>query len=408
MLFLASFRIALQALALNKVRTVLTTLGITIGVFAVVLLVSAGRGVENYIVELFTAAGTNVLIVIPGQLAAGGTGGSLTEADARLINDPFVIDNVEDVVSEAFTNVYATRGSKSLSVDLMGIWPNHKEVRGWVHTEGNYISHSDIDNRSRVALIGRGTYDRLWEAGEYPIGTTIKLDNKAFVVIGVMEEMSAGMFGDFNDSVFIPFTTLQDRMIRNKTVSGEYRADAIVVKVNDEENMPAVQTQIEELLREKHRILYFEEDDFSVISMADFLAIFKNVTNALTIFLGLVSAISLLVGGVGIMNIMLVSVTERTKEIGLRKAIGAQPSTILSQFIVEALSISLLGGLVGVGLAALAVIGVNRSEAGLAVQVGINAVILGVGFCAAVGLLFGFYPALRASRLKPIDALRYQ
>ncbi len=408
MLLIASIRIAIRALALNKVRTMLTMLGIMIGVFAVVLLVSAGRGVERYVVEMFTAAGTNVLFVLPGQLAEGGTGGSLTVADARLINDPFLIDHVEDVAAEAYTAVYATRGSKSLRVDLMGIWPNHKEVRGWEHVEGNYIAQADMDNRARVALIGQGTFERLWEAGEYPIGSTIKLDNKAFVVIGVMEEMSAGMFGDFNDSVFIPFTTLQDRMIRNKTVSGEYKADAIVVKVDDEANMPAAQTQIEELLREKHRIKYFEEDDFAVISMADFLSIFRNVTSALTIFLGLVSAISLLVGGVGIMNIMLVSVTERTKEIGLRKAIGARPGTILSQFIVEALAISLLGGLVGVGLAALAVIGLNNSDAGLSVQIGVYAVILGVGFCAVVGLLFGFYPALRASRLKPIDALRYQ
>lgn len=408
MLLIASIRIALQALALNKVRTLLTMLGITIGVFAVVLLVSAGRGVERYVVEMFTAAGTNALFVLPGQLAEGGTGGNLTVADARLINDPFLIDHVEDVVAEAYTAVYATRGAKSLRVDLMGIWPNHKNVRGWEQVEGSYIVQSDMDNRSRVALIGQGTFERLWEAGEYPIGSTIKLDNKAFVVIGVMEEMSYGMFGDFNDSVFIPFTTLQDRMIRNKTVSGEYKADAIVVKVDDEANMPAVQLQIEELLRERHRIKYFEDDDFSVISMTDFLSIFRNVTSALTIFLGLVSAISLLVGGVGIMNIMLVSVTERTKEIGLRKAIGARPSTILSQFIVEALSISLLGGLVGVGLASLAVLGLNNSDAGLSVQIGVYAVILGVGFCAVVGLLFGFYPALRASRLKPIDALRYQ
>ncbi len=408
MLLLSSIRIALRALAINKVRTLLTMLGITIGVFAVVLLISAGRGVERYVVELFTAAGTNVLIVLPGQLAEGGSGGNLTVTDARLINDPFLVDNVEDVVAETVTNVYATRGSKSLRVDLMGIWPNHKNVRGWEQVEGNYIVQQDIDNRVRVALIGQGTFERLWEAGEYPIGSTIKLDNKTFEVIGVMEEMSAGMFGNFNDSVFVPFTTLQDRMIRNKTVSGEYKADVVVVKVNDEKNLRATQIQIEDLLRERHRIKYFEEDDFSVLNMADFLSIFQNITSALTIFLGLVSAISLLVGGVGIMNIMLVSVTERTKEIGLRKAIGARPGTILSQFIVESLFIAFLGGLVGVGLAALAVAGLNNSGAGLSVQVGVNAVMLGVGFCAAVGLLFGFYPALRASRLKPIDALRYQ
>ena len=313
-------------------------------------------------------------------------------------------------MAETVTNVYATRGSKSLRVDLMGIWPNHKNVRGWEQVEGNYIVQQDIDNRVRVALIGQGTFERLWEAGEYPIGSTIKLDNKTFEVIGVMEEMSAGMFGNFNDSVFVPFTTLQDRMIRNKTVSRRIQGRCGCGQGQRREKIwRATQIQIEDLLRERHRIKYFEEDDFSVLNMADFLSIFQNITSALTIFLGLVSAISLLVGGVGIMNIMLVSVTERTsKEIGLRKAIGARPGTIPSQFIVESLFIAFLGGLVGVGLAALAVAGLNNSGAGLSVQVGVNAVMLGVGFCAAVGLLFGFYPALRASRLKPIDALRYQ
>ena len=404
----ASLQIALKALAANKLRSLLTMLGIIIGVFAVVLLVSTGRGVQQYVSDIFMQAGTNVLFVIPGALDESGAPGQLTQGDAQAIRDPFNVDHVDSVVTELNAQVIATRGANALRVTLMGIWPEHAYVRGWEAVSGSYLAPQDMDNRARVAMLGQGAYARLYEAGDYPIGSFIKVDNKSFEVIGIMEEMSAGMFGDLNDSVFIPFTTMQDRILRRKTVSGEYLADVIVVKVDAEDNMPAVQVQIEELLRQTHRLKYFEGDDFSVISMSDFLNIFQGVTQALTAFLGIVSAISLVVGGIGIMNIMLVSVTERTREIGLRKAIGARPGTIMWQFIVEALAISLLGGLVGVGMVTLAVLGLNQTVPQFTVSLEWNAIVMGVGFCAAVGLVFGFYPAFRASRLKPIEALRYQ
>lgn len=406
---LTSVLIALRALAANRVRSFLTMLGIIIGVFAVVVLVSVGEGVENYVVNVFQVAGTNNLWVVAGAIEDEGAGvGELTLADARAIENPFNVDGVKAVATENRASRIATRGGESLEVDVLGIWPQHQITANWFVTEGNFITDRDIDERARVAIIGTGTAQNLFETDEYPIGSYIKVDNRSFEVIGIMKEISGGIFGDFNDTVYLPFTTMQDRIARQKTVSGEYLVGSIIVHMHDADMLDQAQVQIEELLRDRHRITFNEDDDFTVINQQDILSVFGGITAALTIFLGLVSAISLLVGGVGIMNIMLVSVTERTREIGLRKAVGARRGTILTQFIVESLTLAVLGGLIGVGLAGLGIIVVNNSLAGLDVGLGVDAVLLGVGFCAAIGAAFGIYPAWRASRLNPIQALRHE
>ncbi len=406
---LTSVLIALRALAANRIRSFLTMLGIIIGVFAVVVLVSVGEGVENYVVNVFQVAGTNNLWVVPGALEDEGAGvGELTLADARAIENPFNVSGVKAVATENRASRIATRGGESLEVDVLGIWPAHQITANWFVTEGSFITDRDIDERARVAIIGTGTAQDLFEPDEYPIGSYIKVDNRSFEVIGIMKEISGGVFGDFNDTVYLPFTTMQDRIARRKTVSGEYLVGTIIVHMHDADMLDQAQVQIEELMRERHRITFNEDDDFTVINQQDILSVFGGITAALTIFLGLVSAISLLVGGVGIMNIMLVSVTERTREIGLRKAVGARRGTILTQFIVESLALAVLGGLIGVGLAGLGIIVVNNSLAGLDVGLGVDAVLLGVGFCAAIGAAFGIYPAWRASRLNPIQALRHE
>lgn len=406
---LTSVLIALRALAANRIRSFLTMLGIIIGVFAVVVLVSVGEGVENYVVNVFQVAGTNNLWVVAGAIEDEGAGvGELTLADARAIENPFNVDGVKAVATENRASRIATRGGESLEVDVLGIWPQHQITANWFVTEGNFITDRDIDERARVAIIGTGTAQDLFEPDEYPIGSYIKVDNRSFEVIGIMKEISGGIFGDFNDTVYLPFTTMQDRIARRKTVSGEYLVGSIIVHMHDADMLDRAQVQIEELLRDRHRITFNEDDDFTVINQQDILSVFGGITAALTIFLGLVSAISLLVGGVGIMNIMLVSVTERTREIGLRKAVGARRGTILTQFIVESLTLAVLGGLIGVGLAGLGIMVVNNSLAGLDVGLGVDAVLLGVGFCAAIGAAFGIYPAWRASRLNPIQALRHE
>jgi putative ABC transport system permease protein len=409
-----AIRIAMRALAANKLRSILTMLGIIIGVGAVITLMSVGRGVEKYVTDQFASAGTNLLFIVPGQLSAGppssrgSSGGRLTLGDAEAIGNPMQAPDVAAVAPEVSGGAVVSRGKKSFRTSVNGITPSYQDVRSWNPIIGDFLAHSDIQERGRVAVIGLEVYRRLFEPGEYPIDQTIRINNLLFRVIGVMEERGGSGFGSVDDSVLVPFTTAQDRLFRRRTLSGDYQVNVIYASVNDADFMPAAQEQIAEILRERHGISYLDEDDFSIINQADLLSIFGDILGALTLFLGAIAGISLLVGGIGIMNIMLVSVTERTREIGLRKAVGAKRQDILGQFLIEAVTLAVLGGILGIILGTTGAQAISSLLESFNAVVGMDAIVISILFSMAVGLFFGIYPAYRASRLNPIDALRYE
>lgn len=406
--------IAMRALAANKLRSVLTMLGIIIGVGAVITLMSVGRGVEKYVTDQFASAGTNLLFIVPGQLSEGppnrrgNTSGVLTLSDAEAISNPFQVPDVVAVAPEVSGSTTVSRGKKSFRAPVSGVTPSYQDVRSWSPMLGDFIASSDLQERGRVAVIGLEAYRRLFEAGEYPIDQTIRINNLVFRVIGVMEERGGSGFGNQDESIFIPLTTAQDRLFRRKTLSGDYQVNVIYASVGDADRMRIAQEQIAEVLRQRHGINFLDEDDFSIINQADLLSIFGDILGALTLFLGAIAGISLLVGGIGIMNIMLVSVTERTREIGLRKAVGAKRQDILGQFLIEAVTLAVLGGLLGIALGTSGAQVISSFLDNFSAVVGVDAILISILFSMAVGLFFGIYPAYRASRLNPIDALRYE
>ncbi len=409
-----SIRIAMRALAANKLRSILTMLGIIIGVGAVITLMSVGRGVEKYVTDQFASAGTNLLFIVPGQLnegpptARGNSAGVLTLSDAEALANPFQAPDVIAVAPEVTGSTVVSRGKKSFRASVSGVTPSYQDVRSWRPILGDFVASSDIQERGRVAVIGLDTYRNLFDPNEYPIDQTIRVNNLVFRVIGVMEERGGGAFGNLDESVFVPLTTAQDRLFRRKTVSGEYQVNVIYASVGDADRMEIASEQIAEVLRERHGINYLDEDDFSVINQSDLISIFGDILGALTLFLGAIAGISLLVGGIGIMNIMLVSVTERTREIGLRKAVGAKRKDILGQFLIEAITLALLGGLIGIALGTSGATAISSLIDSFSAVVGVDAILISILFSMAVGLFFGIYPAYRASRLNPIDALRYE
>jgi putative ABC transport system permease protein len=414
MKILEAVRIAMRALAANKLRSVLTMLGIIIGVGAVITLMSVGRGVEKYVTDQFASAGTNLLFIVPGQLSEGppnrrgSASGVLTLSDADAIGNPFQVPDVTAVAPEVSGNTTVSRGKKSLRASVSGVTPSYQDVRSWNPELGDFIAESDVQERGRVAVIGMEAYRKLFDPGEYPIDQTIRINNLVFRVIGVLEERGGSGFGNQDESILIPLTTAQDRLYRRKTVSGDYQVNVIYASVADAERMDAAEEQIADVLRERHGINYLDEDDFSIINQTDLISIFGDILGALTLFLGAIAGISLLVGGIGIMNIMLVSVTERTREIGLRKAVGAKRQDILGQFLIEAVTLAVLGGLLGIALGTSGAQAISSFLDNFSAVVGIDAILISILFSMAVGLFFGIYPAYRASRLNPIDALRYE
>ena len=409
-----SLRIALRALSANKLRSALTMLGIIIGVGAVITLVSVGKGVENYVTGQFQSIGTNLLFVVPGRVDEAGpprarrTGRPLTMADVAAIADPLRVPDAVAVAPELSGYATITRGKQDAYAQVGGVTPEYESVRNWRVQEGSFLTTEDLIGNARVAVLGTTVARKLFEEGEYPLGQTIKINNVSFRVVGIMEKRGGSGFGDQDNTVFVPITTAQSRLFPNRTVSGERQVSVIYVQAASEERMEDAQRQITDLLRERHNITYRDDDDFTVINQADLISVFGEITGVLTLFLGAIAAISLLVGGIGIMNIMLVSVTERTREIGLRKAVGAKRRDILLQFLIEAVVLALIGGGVGIVLGAIGAAAVSQLAEGLRTSVTPQSILLATGFSAAVGLFFGIYPATRAARLNPIDALRYE
>jgi putative ABC transport system permease protein len=410
---LESIRVALQGLAANKLRSSLTMLGIVIGVGAVIALLALGEGTQAAITEEIQGIGSNLIFITPGSEEGHGPGATrsvadtLTLADAEAIAAPGSVPGVLAVAPEFNNNADVIYGSESVNATITGTTPDYPLVRSSSPEMGEFFTQQQMTTMARVAVLGHQTAEDLF-GGSDPLGRTIKINRVHFRVIGVMEEKGGGMGGNADSTVYIPITTAQRKLFGGRATSGtSWKVSSINVSLVSEETMDAATDEITLLLRQQHKIQPGEDDDFSVMSQEDILSMAEQITGILTIFLGAIAAISLLVGGIGIMNIMLVSVTERTREIGIRKAVGAKRRDILMQFLIEAIVLSVIGGLLGILLGAGIAILVEQSGL-MTTVVSADAVLLATGFSVAVGLFFGIYPSMRAARLHPIEALRYE
>jgi putative ABC transport system permease protein len=403
-------RSALAGLAANRLRAALTTLGIIIGVGAVIGLVSLGRGVERYIASEFESLGSNLLIVFSARPSSPTRTRiePITTNEARDLLNPAIAPSVRQIAQQYDVPGRVIVGSNSVNASISGVSPNFVEVRTWgVRPGGSFITDDDIENNARVAVLGQGVVEDLFGSVDYdPVGTTVRLNDLVFTVIGVMTPGSE--FSGENDQVFVPLTTAQTRLANARARDGSYRLTVLHVQAESEAAMDSAAAEIEAYLSEAHNISFDGEQDFQVLSQADVLAFVGQLTGILTVFLGLIAGISLLVGGIGVMNIMLVSVTERTREIGLRKAVGARAGDILVQFLAESVLLSIAGGAMGIALGWLAAQVATALVPELTVTVTWDAVVLATAVSSFVGIFFGLYPASRAARMRPIDALRFE
>jgi putative ABC transport system permease protein len=394
----------LGALRANKARSLLTAIGIIIGVAAVITIVALGEGASASVNSQLAGLGTNVLTITPGSTTSGGarTGAgnaiTLTPDDATAVGQVAGVSSESPIVSGTAQII---AGENNWSTRVQAVTPGYAQVEDWTVGQGAFFTDQDNTNANSVAVLGTTVATSLFPNGQDPIGQTIRIRNVPFKVIGVLNSKGTGFGGDQDDTIMIPFRTGQVRLF------GAASINQIVIQVTDPSQMTGVQNQIETLLRSRHKLQTTQADDFSIRNNNDIIQRVSGVSSTLTLLLGGVAAVSLVVGGIGIMNIMLVSVTERTREIGIRLAIGGQPSDVLVQFLFEAVVLSLLGGLVGIA------IGVSLAlllpiVGGLAAVLPWNAVALAFGFSALIGIFFGFYPARRAAQLDPIVALRYE
>jgi putative ABC transport system permease protein len=400
---------ALESLNGNKMRSGLTVLGIVIGVAAVIAMLSVGRGAEASITGSISGIGTNLLFIFRGDFSDTIRNPKpLTLGDAQAMSDPFQAPSVAAVAPALQGNAELSFSGESKNTQLFGVTPEYFTVRNLVLTEGTNISEEHILGRASVVVLGPETAEAIFGHPDGITGETVRIEGQPFRVLGVLEARGGGMFGSEDNVAIIPLSTAQARLIRRGTSD---RVDVIFAQSVDAEAVDRAIDEISQILRSRHRTPV-GEDDFTIFTQRDLLSTFESITGILTIFLGGIAAISLLVGGIGIMNIMLVSVTERTREIGLRKALGARKRDILIQFLTESSLLSLIGGIIGIlfGWLIANIVGqvAAATNTDFTPVIGTDAILLATLFSAAVGLFFGIYPASRAANLEPVEALRYE
>ena len=404
----STIKISFRALMVNKVRSALTMLGIIIGVGAVIAMLAVGTGASRKIAEQISSMGSNLLIILPGATTSGGvrmgsgTQPTLTAGDAEaIVKECPAVSDAAPVLNGVAQIVY---GHQNWSTGVVGTTPGMLNVRDWPLDSGRSFTVQDVRSASKVALLGKTVVNNLF-ADEDPVGQVIRIKKVPFTVIGVLAAKGQTPNGqDQDDTIYIPVTTAQKRLF-GTSFPGMVRI--IMVQAKSTGDLGAAEEQINGLLRQRHHVSQKQENDFTVRNLTQIMQTAEQSTKVMTLLLGAIASVSLLVGGIGIMNIMLVSVTERTREIGIRMAIGAKTWDIRLQFILEALTLSFIGGITGI------IIGVSGSRilsmlAGWPTIVSSSSILLAFGFSGLIGIFFGFYPAYKASLLEPIDALRYE
>lgn len=403
MSFIESLRVSFRSIKANGLRSVLTMLGIIIGVAAVIAMVAIGEGTSASVASQINGLGSNLLIVSPGQATQGrislgaGSLNTLTRTDAEAIAQKESVSGVAPSVNGRAQLVW---GSNNYSTSLEGTTESFLEVRNAQVAQGRFFSNFEVQKQFNVAVVGTEVVTNLF-GGSNPIGETIQINRLPFTVIGVLKSQGSSGMTNNDDRVLIPVTTAMSRLTGGKYVNSIY------VSAASAEQMTQAQADTAETLRAQHNLRPSESDDFRITSQSDILSTAQAVSGSMTALLSGIAAISLIVGGIGVMNIMLVSVTERTREIGIRKAIGAKKRDILRQFLIEAVTLSLLGGVIGILLGIGAALAVSKLG-GMATAITISPVLYAFLTSTAVGVIFGVYPARKAAQLKPIDALRYE
>ncbi len=406
--FLQTLKIALRALRTNKMRSFLTMLGIIIGIAAVIAMMAVGTGASYVISQQIASIGSNIILVLPGSTTSGGlrtgSGGAqtLSSDDAKAIMAE--CPSVEYAAGTVRTAGQIVYGNMNWSSVIMGATPELFDIREWPVVSGRSISQQDVDGAVKVCLVGQTVADNLFGSAD-PVGNIIRIKKIPFTVIGVLDRKGQSPQGqDQDDAVFVPLRTAQRNLVRSQRTGV---VSSIIVKAKSEQLIDKAESEIQALLNQRHRITNSKEPDFSTRNLSEILAVAEQSSKAMSLLLGAVASISLIVGGIGIMNIMLVSVTERTREIGIRMAIGAKKNDILLQFMTEAVLLTLLGGVIGIILGAGGATAVSRML-GWPTMISIQSITVAFFFSGAIGIFFGFYPAKKAAGLNPIDALRYE